>query len=373
MPAPFPLVDTLINSIRNTFSPPAEPPDPVTPAPEPTPPAPPPEPASEAVEVDLFEDAYIRYDNDNANRTAKSTVDFPEGEFKSAKLRFRLKEPPGGFDFWDRDGRITMVGDDGKEVELARLMTPYRVGGEWELDITHALPLLKGKKDMKAFINTWVGPGHAQGAGWLLDATIELERGDARHTPIAASVMSPETVWFGNPEKPAKREMTFEVPEGAERSSIDLLVTGHGQGNRDNAAEWAKRIHNIRVDGKPIEFEVWRNDCHLPHGVQSGMSDPSYQFSPTYKAPRAGWCPGDKVDTIHLELGKLGPGEHTITYEPERADAEAPWENTCSPEYLAANGEVEGCTLGAPAEYNGNNHTRARYEVSGIVTSWDED
>jgi hypothetical protein len=159
--------------------------------------------------------------------------------------------------------------------------------------------------------------------------------------------------------------MTFTVPEGATRATVDMLITGHGQGNVDNAAEWARKKHTVTVDGKEYAKEIWRSDCRFEHGVRSDNPfDPNYQYSPSYKRERAGWCPGAEVEPWHIDLGPLEPGEHTLTYEPEA------YLNTCTPEYLAEHGVVEGCTIDATAEYNGSNHTKARYEVSGVVTTY---
>ena len=182
-----------------------------------------------------------------------------------------------------------------------------------------------------------------------------------RCTPNAGG----DATLLGKSGRAAISATTIDVPEGARNVSVQMLITGHGQGNLDNAAEWARKRHTVTVDGQPYSKEIWRADCHESHGVISdNPRDPDYQYSPSYKSARAGWCPGDTVDPWVIDLGPLPPGKHVVRYEPE------PYVNTCSPDYFAEHGEVVGCTLGAPPEYNGRNHNRARYEVSGLVTAF---
>jgi hypothetical protein len=315
--------------------------------------------------VPLFDGAHIHAAQGGIHKRKDVEVDLPAGDFERITLDFELSGPEGRTDHWDRPGKFVLVSDDGTEVELGRFMTPYRVGGRWSIDLTHAAPLLRGKQTLRVKIDTGVGPGvnEDQGLGWLVDARLKFEPGKSPSKAVATTPLNFGTVWYGNPDQPTAREAVVDVPVGARNVSVQMLITGHGQGNLDNAAEWARKRHTVTVDGKPYSREIWRDDCQFSHGVVSdNPRDPDYQYSPSYKAARAGWCPGDTVDPWVLDLGPLPPGKHVIRYEPEA------YENTCSPDYFEEHGEVVGCTLGAPPEYNGRNHTLARYEVSGLVT-----
>ena len=48
------------------------------------------------------------------------------------------------------------------------------MGASWDLDVTDLRPLLTGDVTMRAFIDTWVGPGSQYGAGWLLTVLVGL-------------------------------------------------------------------------------------------------------------------------------------------------------------------------------------------------------
>ena len=116
---------------------------------------------------------------------------FPAGTFKKAVLELTLGCPSSKCDYWDRFGTLGLVSEKGIDggpdtvIEIGRYMTPYRVGGKWEIDVTDLLPILKGTVTLRAFIDTWVGPGHAQGNGWLVSTTFKLTEGKAAREPIA--------------------------------------------------------------------------------------------------------------------------------------------------------------------------------------------
>ena len=38
-------------------------------------------------------------------------------------------------------------------------------------------------------------------------------------------------------------------------------MTGHGQGNTDNCAEFCRKDHTVFVDSTGYDREIWRDDC----------------------------------------------------------------------------------------------------------------
>ena len=87
---------------------------------------------------------------------------------------FQLDCPENGLcDHWDRSGSVQLVlnpdapeGEPKETLELLRHITPYRIGMCHFVDVTPLAHLLKGKQTLNSWIDTWVGPGHAQGEGW---------------------------------------------------------------------------------------------------------------------------------------------------------------------------------------------------------------
>jgi len=81
-----------------------------------------------------------------------------------------------------------------------------------------------------------------------------------------------------------------------------MTMTGHGQGNTQNAAEFSEFTHHVWVDGaETFEQHLWKTDC--------GENDCSPQNG-TWLYSRAGWCPGQDVQPWEWDLGGLyTPGE----------------------------------------------------------------
>src|SRR4029079_11333794 len=140
-------------------------------------------------------------------------------------------------------------------------ITPYHVEASWDIDVTDLRPLLTGDVTMRGFIDTWVGPGSQYGAGWLLTASFEMKGGIPAALPIAAiPVWTPRSVVYGDPAKPipdAAPAQTLELPE-ASGYALRTIVTGHGQGNAGNFAEFCVKTHTLTVGAAAHAQKIWR-------------------------------------------------------------------------------------------------------------------
>jgi hypothetical protein len=196
---------------------------------------------------------------------------------------------------------------------------------------------LTGRRQFQVFIDTWVGPGHDQGNGWLVHASLEYKAGTPQR-PVAAvmPIFNPTSVVYGDPARSAGRTRHLAIPPSISGGRIWVLLTGHGQGNTENCAEFCRKLHTIDLDGQRVERIIWRDDCTATrtHGPQQG----------TWRFPRAGWCPGDMVRpwTIDVPRGAL-LGEGNFTWRPE------PWENH------------------QRFGYDGGSHTEPHYELSALL------
>jgi hypothetical protein len=305
--------------------------------------------------VVAFAAAHVYFNADN-RRTVDAPVTFPAAglRYRKVTLHLKLSCPTGGCDFWDRLGHLSLVrpaptaGGDPVELELARFITPYRVGADFTVDVTDLQRVLEGEQTVRLFIDTWVGPGSAYGAGWMVDAAFDFEGGLATPDPYAViPLWAPQRLVYGDPARPVDATATAEVPADATGVRVRALVTGHGQGNAGNCAEFCQREHTFTIGATPVTRMVWRADC-------ATTAAPGQQG--TYQYARAGWCPGAMVAPWIADAPATA-GPLAVRY------GVASYENTCRPDAASCG----GCTLGTGCAYDGSNHTEPGWEQSAVL------
>ena len=262
--------------------------------------------------VPLFKDTHVYFGKDANFRNIESSVELPElsNSYDTALLTVDLNCPNQKCDWWDRSGNLSLRDDSGRVYELMRFKTPYRVGATWVLDISDFLPLLNGRKKFGLFIDTWVGPGHPQGDGWLVSADLVFTKeGRARKAVEVIPVFDPSNVRYGDPHTEAMLSATVESGRGYKSARLRSYVTGHGQGNSENCAEFCPKNHTFSFGESDQTVLVWRDNCDqtVTKGTQKG----------TWIYSRAGWCPGDKVDPVILDIENLPHGSIPISWKPE--------------------------------------------------------
>jgi len=212
-------------------------------------------------------------------------VVFPEGpeQWSQVMMHVSVACPATGCDPWDQTGKIAIF-REGQEFELGRFITPYgKACGPWDIDVTDFKSLLVGKQKLQSYIQVW-GP-----SGWLLNVTFEFIA-----SPSALPFQKTTALWntdyhiYGDPGIPYTLP-NFVLPISAKSAdvSIRMAITGHGQGNTLNAAEFIQRTHQLNVNGNPAASHfLWKTDCATNTcSAQSG----------TWTLSRAGWCPGQGV------------------------------------------------------------------------------
>jgi peptide-N-glycosidase F-like protein len=290
-------------------------------------------------------------------RTLDAPVQFPAMPltYERITLNFALRCPAtGGCDAWDRRGFIGVVHSDGTTqtvTEILRFMTPYRVGATWSVDVTELRPLLAGAATLRVFIDTWVGPGNAAGAGWLVDASFDFKGGRPARVPIAVIPVWDEMRFdYGDPKKPIAAAVvprTVMLPAEAGAVEVRSFISGHGQGNGDNCAEFCQRTHTFKVGDMAVSRMVWRTDC-------ATSSAPNQAGN--FRSSRAGWCPGAFIGvwTADVSAAVMAGQPVTVSYDV------TPYENTCRP-------DAPLCSCGAGCAYNNNGHTLPFYELSAAL------
>lgn len=313
--------------------------------------------------VTPFDKTHIYFTGDDNKREVDQTATFPtEGTYERITLHLALDCPQGGCDSWDRFATLGIVSKKGQNgepdqvIELARYITPYKVTAAWDIDVTDLRPLFSGEITLRTFIDTWVGPGSPYGAGWLVTARFEMKGGTPPKLPISVTpVWTRTSAAYGDPAKPMTDvlpDQMLALPEGSS-FALRTFITGHGQGNKGNCAEFCKRIHTLTVQGIRHDQEIWRADC-------ATTAVPNQQG--TWKYARAGWCPGADVRPWLLDVTAdlTGAAEASVAYEVEE------YENTCRPDAAVC----AGCTLGTGCDYDGGAHTEPNYQVSTVLIGY---
>jgi hypothetical protein len=231
-------------------------------------------------------------------------------------------------------GSVSVQDSDGAKLELSRFVTPFRVGMSFTEDVTDLRPVLTGEKKVEIFIGTWVGPGHANGSGWLADVSFEFKGGvPPRKVRKVLPLLEPMWVEYGNASKPAQRMKTLQPAIGGSSGVIRAFITGHGQGNSENCAEFCPKTHTFTLEGKEWSRRIWRDNCAgtRTDGTQMG----------TYTYARAGWCPGARSDAWQAEYSqKIVAGQKlALQYQPENYINGNPGDNGSShtvPQYYVS-------------------------------------
>jgi hypothetical protein len=140
---------------------------------------------------------------------------------------------------------------------------------------------------------------------------------------------------YGDPAKDPQRVLSGPLPtKDYSAARLYALVTGHGQGNTQNCAEFCPKMHQFVVNGTTHDKRVWRDNCSrtATDGSQRG----------TWTLSRAGWCPGATVDPLVVPLPEAAE-RFDISYRPE------------------------AYTNLARTGYNDGSHTPPQYQMSAVV------
>jgi hypothetical protein len=266
--------------------------------------------------VVVFEREHVYFGAEN-RRSVDIEVTFPPADQTYSEImgHFGLRCPDNRCDHWDRYATFGIVQNAGTDeeqyLELDRFITPYRVGFSWRSDLTDLRPLLTGTQTMRVFIDTWVGPGHAQGDGWLFNAEFDFLGGPPPvPEPYAVVPLWPHLSWkAGLPDRPVESQVPPQdiAVEAASKVVLRSFISGHGWNNRQNCAEFCTKEHRFAIAERQWERQVWREDC--------GQTETLGQQLGTWTLSRAGWCPGAQVFPWDIDITEAWTGsEITLAY-----------------------------------------------------------
>jgi len=253
--------------------------------------------------VNLYSLEQHNFGGAGQNKGRQVTLPTDLSEYSQILMHLNLSCPSGGCDPWDQPAQITAT-RDGETFEIVRYITPYGIAcGNWTVDVTDFKSVLTGNTLLNSYIQVW-GPN-----GWLLDADLEFIEGEA-DLPYShiTSLWADDYVVYGDPaisHDLAQQSVTTQ-PQ-SEASHIRMHLTGHGQGNTNNAAEFYEVTHSVHVNGSELAQDyLWNDDC---------ASNPCDDQAGNWLFPRAGWCPGEEVQPRIFETTTEMGGDMTFDYE----------------------------------------------------------
>jgi hypothetical protein len=350
-------------------------------------------PVSSPMTVTVFDKQLFAFNGapGGARRTTLAAT-FPSGgTYASISLHIQLDCPSGGCDHWDRAASLGIVteppadgGSHGKVVEIARFITPFGVAAGWDVDVSDLAPLLSGAVTLQGFVDTWSPQGNApaNGAGWLLTTTFTFTPGTPAKTPIANVPLwpwpadaDPSTVPYGDPSKPLSayvQPANVTVPAGASSYALRSFITGHGQGNSGNCAEFCMATHTMTVGAMPFTTTPWRTCCvPEPQCERQLFPKPAPGVAPgqlgTFGLPRAGWCPGSAVNAWTQDVTAAIAAQSAV----ELAYGLDGYVNGCRPELQDAGAcDPMQCVLGTECSYDGASHTEPVFYISSLLVAY---
>jgi hypothetical protein len=210
-------------------------------------------------------------------------------------------------DRYDRAGSIRLVSDGAPDLEVVRFITPYGGRADYEVDVTALARLLRGRRTIRAQIDTWTAPA------WRLDLSFRYARvADYDDPAWAAPVYF--TTDFNRRDMPQGDSVRVTVPAGMARVVLRYLSTGHCTDGVDED-EFVSKANVISVDGAVVaRLHPWRDDCRRfrdrnPYCARWTDGSWSSDYS------RSGWCPGVEVLPTEIDLtDHLTPGTHTLRF-----------------------------------------------------------
>lgn len=230
--------------------------------------------------------------------SVKMTLPQDLHKYEQMLLNIDLTCPTGGCGPWDVLADLVAVTNSGS-YELARYITPYGIAcGGWTVDITDFKSVLGGEVEFQTSIAVYTAEG------WLVDMSIDLIDNSSQDTytdlarlwELGYQVYGDPGISYDLAEVPVK------IDDNTSSSHVRMTITGHGQGNTNNAAEFSNTTHQLNINGTSFHsHNLWKADC-----AQNTCANQNG----TWLFPRAGWCPGQSVEPYIINTTSgLAPGD----------------------------------------------------------------
>ena len=279
--------------------------------------------------VNLFD--AVQHNFGGAGQTQSEKVTLPKdlSRFSQILMHISVDCPATGCDPWDQTGKVVANTANGS-FEIGRYITPYGIAcGPWTIDVTDFKGVLGGAVNYDSFIQVF---GQS---GWLVTIDLEMIEGDASFNKVSPIWQTDYHV-YGDPGiEDDMAPVSVTVDDNTESSHVRLHITGHGQGNTNNAAEFFQVNHTFTVDGSAEEVHtLWKDDCSANTcSDQAG----NWLFA------RAGWCPGQEVTPKMFNTSLTAGATVELDYE------------------------LQNYTNLLNTGYNSSGHTEPHYRIHGVL------
>jgi hypothetical protein len=214
-------------------------------------------------------------------------------------------------DKWDRAANVRLRRPGAPDIEILKFITAYGGITEHRVDVTHLAPLLRGACTFLGFVDTWTSPGWTMDFDLLFEPVLEDTAPTWVESLLYSDGMTAESLGDGG------ETVEIEIPANLEHVALSYLASGHCTDGR-GADEFETKDNVIAVDGvEAARLRPWRDDCERfrdRNPYCRRWSDGSW--SADYS--RSGWCPGDKVEPLRIDLSaQLTAGRHTLRFHVE--------------------------------------------------------
>ncbi|MCF7885742.1 MAG: discoidin domain-containing protein [Candidatus Marinimicrobia bacterium] len=239
-------------------------------------------------------------------------------------------------DPWDRAGTVFLSVPGMENIELLKFITGF--GGKSDLthDVTNLAPLLQGETTIKALIGTYSSPA------WQVNFELKYIPIDTLENSDWANGIYYETDLRRGDVTAEEPSRNVTIPQDQDRIELIYYTSGHST-EGDEYDEFHKRDNVIYIDGKEMyRYQPWRTDCENfeKQNPYSGSWSQGGRIVYSYEFSRSGWCPGDKVYPVVLDVtDELTPGEHKIQFAVENIGARTGYWRLSS--YLSGLGNIE--------------------------------
>lgn len=194
-------------------------------------------------------------------------------------------------------------------VEIGRWITTYHREGRWVHDVSGLLPLFAEGGTFRLKFqsqNTY-------------EVKFDVRLFSANKTAVPAEttyLFDAFGVSFNATYNDGFAPMEFDIPADAKKVEIGVVISGHGQNEVGNCAEFCVTDHHFKVNGTDNVIEL--SDAGTSTGCMDQVDQGTVpnQYG-TWWFGRSGWCPGKDVPMQMIDVtDQVTPGSSsTFEYE----------------------------------------------------------
>ena len=218
---------------------------------------------------------------------------------------------------WDRIAYIEVCLDDTCDArhEIVRWITPYARPGQrrWIMDASPFLGDLRAGGTQR--LRVTMGPEWEAATERDVNMSLRLStRGEPASIDVQRAYRGGA---FDASYADAHPPFTFSVPAEAARVELVVIVSGHGQTETDNCAEWCEHEHRFEINAGASHEIAFPDEIGRPLGcadlVVEGVVPGQYG---NWAPRRAGWCPGYPVAARRFDVtDDVTPGDNELVYD----------------------------------------------------------